>query len=86
MSEKEKTEIEQVESSHDINSNVGKFANVTTPIDDEPEVVETEINKKSVKINFKKFDSAKNYGTSSIGRFKSFLDIRLNHKKSLIYI
>jgi hypothetical protein len=85
MSEKEKKEAEQTESTHDINSNVGKFTNVATPVD-EPEVIETEVNKKSVKINFKKFDSAKNYGTSSVGRFKSFLDIRLNHKKSLVYI
>jgi hypothetical protein len=85
MSENDKLENEQVESSTDINSNVGKFTNVAEPIA-EPEVIETEINKKHVKINFKKFDSAKNYGTNSVGRFKSFLDIRLNHKKSLLLI
>jgi hypothetical protein len=85
MKEKDKIETEQVESSVDINSNVGKFTNVAEPIA-EPEIVETEVNKKQVKINFKKFDSTKNYGTNSIGRFKSFLDIRLNNKKSLLLI
>jgi hypothetical protein len=85
MSENDKLEPEQTEISNDINSNVGKFTNVAEPII-EPEVIETGTNNKEVKINFKKFDSAKNYGTNLTGRFKTFLDIRLNYKKSLVLI
>ncbi|GMO14797.1 MAG: hypothetical protein Ta2E_05350 [Mycoplasmoidaceae bacterium] len=75
-----------------INDNVGKFASTTPaarhPADGtvEKTVGDEKKNKKEVKINFKKFETSKNYGNGKIGKFKTFLENKLNKKQYLLLI